>query len=277
MRTNCFLFAAAFLSVTAIDVSSQAGEKQYLGGKWPSDQQISMDQIDHSTWNQLLQLYVNGDGNVNYRQWKSNAAHVMALDQYLSSLSQASPNKQSERASQLAYWINAYNAVTIRGIIEVYPTKSIRDHTARLYGYNIWHDLLLVVGDKGVSLDEMEHKILRPMKEPRIHFAIVCASKSCPKLSNQAYLPKTIDKQLNDNAVDFFSSPRNFKYSPGQFQLSSILKWFAEDFGSSQRAQLQYFGPFLADAQARSAATAGRGSISYLGYDWDLNDQKTLQ
>jgi hypothetical protein len=274
MNTHSLKMIVVFLSLAALVSSSQAGDKRYLGGKWPANQQVSMDQVDHTTWNELLQLYVDANGNVNYTAWKANAAHVKALDQYLTGLSQATRSKQSQRASQLAYWINAYNAVTIRGILQVYPTKSIRDHTARLYGYNIWHDLLLVVGDKGVSLDEMEHKILRPLGEPRIHFAIVCDSKSCPKLSNEAYLPDTLDKQLNDNAVAFFAEPGNLTYSRGQFQLSSIMKWFAEDFGANSKAQLQYISPYLTNTQARSAAAVGRGGISYLSYDWKLNDQK---
>lgn len=266
------LIAAALYSTTA-----SAGEKINVGRQWPANQQVSMDNIDHSTWNRLLGTYVDDDGFVDYRSWQSSAEDRAALNDYLVELSRANPQASASREAQLAFWINAYNAVTIEGILQKYPTKSIRDHTARLYGYNIWHDLLLTVGDQQFSLDSIEHKILRPMGEPRIHFAIVCASISCPRLLNQAYVPDQLEKQLAANSRDFFRNARNFRFDPasGKVQLSQILNWFKDDFGGKREAVLDTIAPYLSDPQAQQLARSGRPSVSYITYNWDLNDQAT--
>jgi len=153
-----------------------------------------MDQIDHRSWDALLKRYVNQRGNVDYQAWKQSAADQRALDAYLAHLSSANPNAQALGAAKLAFWINAYNAVTIKGILREYPTSSIRNHTAKLFGYNIWDDLLLTVGGKPYSLNHMEHEVLRKMGEPRIHFAIVCASISCPRLLNEAYTASRLEQ-----------------------------------------------------------------------------------
>ena len=117
---------------------------------------------------------------------------------------------KAKRESQLAFWINAYNAVTIRGILREYPTTSIRSHTPRLFGYHIWKDLKLYVGGKPYSLDQIEYEVLRQMDEPRIHFATVCASISYPNLLNEAYVPGELEIQLAANAKDFFRASRTF-------------------------------------------------------------------
>ena len=143
----------------------------------------------------------------------------------------------------LAFWINAYNATTIEGILQVYPTSSIRNHTAKVAGYNLWKDLPLLVGGKPHSLDAMEHQILRKMGEPRIHFAIVCASVGCPRLMNEAYTPDRIEEQLALNTRDFFSRSQNFQVDQsGVMHVSSILDWFGEDFGPTQQAQFTEIG-----------------------------------
>ena len=236
-----------------------------------------MDKIDHQLWDQLLRKYVNDKGLVNYAAWKKSQADSSALDAYLNTLSTANSNLPASREAKLAYWINAYNAVTVKGILREYPTSSIRNHTARVIGYNIWKNLLLTVGDSQISLDSIEHKVLRTMNEPRIHFAIVCASISCPRLLNEAYTSEKLEQQLVVNSKDFFANSQNFAFdrNRNQFQLSAILKWFGTDFGSDQAAQLKAIGPYLPTEQARSAAASGRRArVSYLEYDWGLNDVK---
>ncbi len=174
----------------------------------------------------------------------------------------------------MAFWINAYNAVTVRGILREYPTTSIRNHTAKIFGYNIWKDLLLVVGGRSYSLEDIEHKVLRHMRDPRIHFAIVCASKGCPRLRNEAYTAERLERQLDDNARHFFAQRQNFRYDPARrhFELSSILKWFGRDFGEDDRAVLRAIAPFLPESASQVASTGGV-TVSYLTYDWSLNDQ----
>ncbi len=270
------LMAAAWqLFFAANSESSLAGTKVKLGQTVPSANQVSMDQVSHDIWNTLLQRYVDGEGFVDYQGWKATAADGQRLDQYLAQLSQASTSKQATPAAKLAFWINAYNAVTVRGILREYPTSSIRNHTARLVGYNIWDDLLLNVGGREYSLNQIEHEILRKMGEPRIHFAIVCASRGCPRLLNEAYTSQSLEGQLTANSQAFFANPLNFSYDPGQrsLKLSSILDWFGEDFGGTEAEQLKRIAAYLPDGPARQLALSGTAQVSYLDYDWSLNDQ----
>ncbi|QDV25520.1 DUF547 domain-containing protein [Aureliella helgolandensis] len=246
----------------------------YLGGKVAVEHQIPLSRIEHSIWNDLLHKYVNQQGMVQYTTWKSSAADMQALDKYLESLCYS--NGQGTQKEKLAFWINAYNAVTVKGILKEYPTSSIRNHTAKLFGYNIWKNLKLVVGGKPISLDEIEHQVLRKMKEPRIHFAIVCASIGCPRLLSEAYVADQLDAQLTLNAESFFADPSKFRYDASRqaFSLSPILDWFGEDFGSSEATRLQTIAPWLPTPEAQQAAASGRGAITFLDYDWGLNDQK---
>jgi len=256
-----------------------AAKQVTVGKNWPPSQSVSMDRIDHSPWDALLQKYVNERGMVNYKGWKASSADVRALDGYLASLSQANPGQQASREAKLAFWINAYNAVTVKGILREYPTSSIRNHTPKVFGYNIWDDLLLLVGGKQYSLNQMEHEVLRKMGEPRVHFAIVCASIGCPRLLNRAYVASELDAQLTTNTRDFFADRTKFNYDAraNQINLSPILDWFSEDFGSNDTQLLAKIAPYLPDDGARQLATSGRARISYLSYDWDLNDQATAR
>jgi len=265
-----------FVGAAAVPLC-RAGDKVAVGRTWPADQQISVDQIDHRAWNTLLAKYVDDQGLVNYEAWKASQTDVTALDSYLQSLSRADPQRQAAREAKLAFWINAYNAVTVRGILREYPTTSIRNHTAKVIGYNIWDDLLLHVGARQYSLNQMEHDVLRKMGEPRIHFAIVCASIGCPPLRNEAYEPARLDTQLSGNARRFFAQRRNFAYDAAHntIWVSSIMKWFANDFGADSAAQMARIAPYLPDEHARRLATSGAASVTYLEYNWKLNDQKT--
>ncbi len=268
-----FLLATVCVSIASLSHSAIGGSPVYVGTK--ASQNVSIDKIDHSVWSGLLAKHVDSDGMVDYRTWKATAADVRALDQYLRHLSTASPKVVAARNAKLAFWINAYNAVTIRGILREYPTTSIRNHAAKFFGYNIWKDLKLHVGGTPYSLEDIEHETLRKMSEPRIHFAIVCASIGCPRLLNEAYVADRIEDQLTMNAKDFFSRTQNFRYSAGskRFQLSSILSWFDEDFGSSNKQMLETIAPWLPTTKAQAVAKSGSVSVSYLTYDWKLNNQ----
>jgi hypothetical protein len=267
------------IGILAVASDAEAGPKVTVGRNVAASERVSIDQIDHASWDGLLKKYVDQSGNVNYTAWKRSAQDAQQLDNYLARLSHADPRRRASREATLAFWINAYNAVTIKGILREYPTTSIRNHTARVFGYNIWKDLQLVVGGQSFYLEQMEHEILRKMNEPRIHFAIVCASKSCPKLRNEAYVGPNLAAQLADNARDFFASSGNFRYDPNgrRFYLSSILSWFAEDFGSDQAAQLRAIAPYLPTSATQQAASTNAVRVSYLDYDWNLNDQATVR
>ncbi|MEM8670239.1 MAG: DUF547 domain-containing protein [Planctomycetota bacterium] len=269
-----WMTATVALATLAIGPSpGHAGKPVYLGSSKDADR--SMEQIDHSDWNLLLAKYVDKQGRVDYSKWHATSADITRLDDYLRRLSAADGKVSADRKARLAFWINAYNAVTIRGILREYPTTSIRNHTPRLFGYHIWKDLKLYVGGEAYSLDQIEHEVLRKMNEPRIHFAIVCASIGCPRLLNEAYSPAKLEQQLEMNSKDFFSRSQNFRHDTAakRFYLSAILDWFGEDFGSNQAAVLKRIAQWLPNQTAEKAARLNTVSVSYLEYDWNLNKQ----
>jgi hypothetical protein len=248
--------------------------KAPLGKQWPATQQVSFDQIDHSPFDVLLRRHVDANGLVDYRAWQASATDRRALQAYLVSLSRASGQRNSTPNAQLAFWINAYNALTLEGILQVYPTTSIRKHTSKIAGYNIWEDLPLLVGGQPVSLDAMEHRVLRKLGEPRIHFAIVCASVGCPRLRNEAYTADRLHEQLADNARDFFSRRQNLRIdvSGRTLHMSPLLDWFGKDFGRTQKDRLQALEPYLPSA-AQQLIRRGTINVKYVEYNWSLNDQ----
>lgn len=169
----------------------------------------------------------------------------------------------------MAYWINAYNAVTLEGILAVYPTDSIRKHTDK-NSYDIWKHLKFISGDQQISLNDIEHKVLRKMNEPRIHFAIVCASIGCPRLLNEAYVPQKLEQQLATNSTDFFSRSRNLQFdqASNQLKLSSIMQWFGSDFGPDSGSQIQAVKKYF-PASVQNSIGRGNVSVSHLEYDWN--------
>lgn len=262
------------IAVALLGLPAAAGAADvFVGQQTLATQRVSIEAIDHSEWDALLRQHVDRAGRVDYRGWKASPEASAALDRYLATLSTADALKPASREARLAFWINAYNAVTVKGILREFPTTSIRNHTAQLWGYNVWKNLKLYVGDQTPSLDEIEHQTLRPMGEPRIHFAIVCASIGCPRLLNAAYVAERLDQQLDTNARHFFAQRQNFRTDSATVSLSSILKWFGEDFGADQRAVLQRISPWLASDAARDAVAKPGVRVSYLDYDWNLNSQ----
>ncbi len=276
MRKKIALAIATLLLLSgAVPLKLWAGSKVEVGREVPAAQQVSIDRIDHSTWNALLQRYCDDRGFVDYQAWKASSADVQQLDDYLAHLSQANPSLTAAQSGKLAFWINAYNALTIKGILLEYPTKSIKDHQSLTFGYKIWDDLLLVVGGERYSLNNIEHDLLRKMGEPRIHFAIVCASISCPSLRNEAYTAQQLDAQMTDNAQQFFADPTKFAAGENELKLSKILSWFGGDFGADQAAQLRAIAPYLPTEHARQLAVSGQAKVSFMSYDWGLNEQPT--
>ncbi|PAY17324.1 hypothetical protein CKO51_22125 [Rhodopirellula sp. SM50] len=267
--------AAALVCSIAASRHVVAGTPVYVGDA--KAKLVPMHSIDHSSWNTLLEKYVDSDGRVDYKRWHASGPDQTLLDDYLEHLSTASiaADEKTTQVHRLAFWINAYNALTLKGILREYPTTSIRNHTPKLWGYHIWHDLKLHVGHQPFSLDEIEHQVLRKMDEPRIHFAIVCASIGCPRLLNEAYVPERVDEQLTTNAKDFFSRSQNFRHdvSGKRFYLSAILKWFGEDFGDGQSEVLRRIAGWLPDSTAQRAALGNAVSVAYLDYNWQLNAQ----
>lgn len=255
------LVSAAFAPRSPNTTTEQSGLK---------DIGPSIEEIDHSAWDALLQRYVNAAGLVDYGCWKNSSVDVAALDAYLSHLSHADLKRDASREARLAFWINAYNALTIRGILRDYPTTSPHDELMPPKEFN----LQLPFGKSMFSLDRIEDDVLRPLNEPQIHFAIVCGSRGCPQLMNRAYTARGVTAQLNENAMQFFADPSKFSASgDSEVKVSPILQWYADDFGKTPTEVLKTIAPYM-PAELRTKLLGQRElRIRYLDYDRTLNDQ----
>ena len=212
----------------------------------------------HDQWNQLLQKYVNSKGDVNYAGFKSNEA---ALQSYLDLLTKNPPQSSWSRNEQLAYWINAYNAYTVKLIVDNYPISSIMD----LHGGKPWDVKWIRLGDKTYSLNNIENDIIRPrFKEARIHFAVNCAAASCPPLLNQAFTATRLNTQLEKQTKSFINNTSYNKIKPGEVQISKIFEWYKSDFGSSL---IDYLNPYTEIDIKKNA------QVKFKEYNWSLNKQ----
>ncbi len=185
----------------------------------------------HEVWTSTLKKHVNADGNVNYAAWKKDTA---LLDSYIKTLEENPPADYWSKNDSLAYFINAYNAVTVKLILDHYPIKSIRKLITP------WRFKRFELDGEKVSLNHIEHEVLRKMNEPRIHFAINCASASCPKLLTTAFYSHTMEKQLEAVTYDFINDEKRNKLTEKEMSVSRIFQWFAEDFGSKKNATLLF-------------------------------------
>ncbi|RIA08664.1 uncharacterized protein DUF547 [Flavobacteriaceae bacterium MAR_2010_72] len=213
--------------------------------------------IDHSAWDKLLKTYVADNGDVDYKGFKNNA---VALNKYINYLASQVPTEQWSKQEQLAYFINVYNANTIKLIIDHYPTKSIKDIK------NPWLKNRIKIGEKEFSLSGIENGILRKMNEPRIHFAINCASVSCPKLLNTAYTADNVDALMEQATKAFIQNTDKNKISENRIQLSKIFQWYKGDFKDSG-SLIDYVNQYTTIKINPDA------KVDYLEYDWNLNEQ----
>lgn len=221
----------------------------------------------HQIWDELVKSHVKSNGMVDY---KGFIREKNKLENYLKLLSDNAPDRKTwSKNQQLAYWINAYNAFTVKLIVDNYPTKSIRDLGPKLkipLIKDVWHYQFFKIGGVASSLDEIEHSILRKeFDEPRIHFAINCASVSCPPLLNEAFVVDKLDAQLEKVANAFINDPTRNKISPNQAQISSIFSWFQGDF--TKKGSLIDFLNRYSKVKINPKA-----KISHLDYDWNLNE-----
>jgi Protein of unknown function, DUF547 len=248
-----------------------------IGGP-AAGERVSLGQVDHGPLDALLQKYVDDHGLVAYRKWKADASAVRALDDYLAQLGTVDLSQPAPRQAELAYWINAYNALTLKGILLKYPTRSIKEHTPVLGGYNIWRDLLLWVDGTSYSLNNIEHDILRKKGEPRIHFALVCASRGCPPLRRRAYTADHLDQELSANARKFFARPANFQTDEAEHsvKVSQLFSWYGEDFAASPRGIIQALRPYFPNGDKIPWLNDSDVALDYLEYDWSLNDQEPV-
>ncbi|WP_435578934.1 DUF547 domain-containing protein [Gilvibacter sp.] len=269
MKTQNLLIRFALVGFVALSLQScgllgAAGlSKQGLSAKkapanLTAASNTSSEMLDHSNWTTLLQKHVDEAGFVNYKGFQEDKKD---LDAYCSYLSSFQPDETWSVQEQLAYYINLYNAYTIKLILENYPTASIKDLDGP------WTKAFVPVGNKNLSLGGIENSLLRKMNEPRIHFAINCASFSCPKLLNEAFTANDIDAQLNLVTRDFINSERN-EISENQAKVSQLFNWYAKDYLANGTPSVKEFINRYSDVQIAPETT-----LEFLEYDWSLNEQ----
>jgi hypothetical protein len=229
--------------------------------------------IDHGAWNAFLSAYVveGRDGGPNLVRYGAvSSADKAALGAYIAALERASPASLN-RAEAFAYWVNLYNAVTVKLILDKYPVKSIRSIKSGLVSFGPWDLKLVTVQGQALSLNDVEHKILRAyFKDSRVHFAVNCASIGCPDLRSKAWTAAALDADLDAAARAFINSPRGVSVEGGKVKASSIFKWFAKDFGANSAAVLAYFSKYAAPKLKDGLSGAAR--IDSYVYDWTLNE-----
>jgi hypothetical protein len=220
--------------------------------------------VDNSLYGELLEKYVK-DGKVNYAGFK---AEEDKLDRYLKILENVNPESLS-RNEQFVFYTNAYNAWTIKLILSGYPgVKSIKD-LGSLFK-SPWKKKIVRIDGKVTTLDHVEHEILRPRyKDPRVHFAINCAAKSCPPLRPEPFSANILDQQLDDSTRTFINNPKNYRLESNELFVSRIFKWFSEDFNNDT---LNFFIQYATgDLRKELEAKSDEINVQYLEYDWSLN------
>ncbi|MCL5128978.1 MULTISPECIES: DUF547 domain-containing protein [unclassified Algibacter] len=213
----------------------------------------------HKLWNELLQKHVSDAGHVNYKTFKTERSKLLSYIQDLNLIYSDDSFKSLSKEEALAFWINAYNAMTVDLILRNYPIKSIKDIDKP------WDQRYWKLGEKWFNLNDIEHEILRKMDEPRIHFAIVCASVSCPKLQNTAFTASNIETQLTYATKEFLSDPERNEISENSIKISKIFQWFSKDF--KKNGDLIDFLNQYSDVEISAKAKK-----SFKDYNWNLNE-----
>lgn len=213
---------------------------------------------DHSVWSEELKQHVSEDGKVNYKAWAKDQS---ALDSYLAQLAGTQPLSNWSTNVQLAYWINVYNAHTIKFVLQHYPVQSIKD----IHDSHPWDKPWIVLGGKTYSLSQIENEILRKrFRDPRIHFAINCAARSCPPLLNEAYDPARLDAQLASRTKAFITDQQYNQTSTSPIRLSQLFDWYKDDFKPDI---ISFLNTYLA------TPIPAETKLEYVEFDWSLNEK----
>jgi hypothetical protein len=247
--------------------------QSYLLEKWAAHDAESKATIDHSEWDRLLKLYVvkKSDGINRFAYKRVSKLDRRRLDGYIRDVSKTTISKFN-RDEQFAFWVNLYNARTVKVILDHPDAESIRDIdiSPGFFADGPWGKKMMVVEETTLSLNDIEHGILRPIyKDPYIHYAVNCASISCPNLLPVAFSAKNYGPLLDKAARAYINHPRGVRVEQGQIKVSSIYVWFAEDFGG-EAGVLEHIKKYV-DRERVRVILHSRKSIAGHGYDWTLN------
>lgn len=222
----------------------------------PSDAETA---VSHKAWDALLKEHVSSNGQVDYKGFKTDKAKV---DAYLKTLQENHPSSSWSKNEEMAFWINLYNAFTIQQVLEVYPVSSIM----KVAGGKVWDSKKIKVGSKEYTLNQIEKDmLLKKFGEPRVHFAVNCAAKSCPPLMNKAWTADNIQSSFDLRAGMFINNLSFNTISASSVQVSKIFEWYANDFGGSSNL-IKYINKYAKLTVSSSA------KVTYKEYNWNLNE-----
>jgi hypothetical protein len=274
IRPLTFLLLGVLLLQPIGAVPAFSAPKAEPWARWERDDPTSAIVVDHTAWGTFLGRYLQmgGDGIARVDYGAVTAEDRGGLEDYLARLS-AVPVTRLARDEQMAFWINLYNALTVDVVLDHYPVASIRDIAISpgLFSHGPWGKKLITVEGEPLSLDDIEHRILRPIwRDPRIHYAVNCASLGCPNLQPEPFTAKELGRTLDLAARAFVNHPRGMRIVGGALHVSSIYVWFDEDFGDGEQGVIRhlmaYADPPLAMELQQLDAIEGDS------YDWRLND-----
>lgn len=241
---------------------------------WTKNNPDSKQKIDHGLWDSFLQQNVekkevSGISLVRYAEVTTPDRDK--VDTYLDDMQQLAITQYS-KPEQLAYWINVYNALTVQLILDHYPISSITKIQFGFFSFGPWDEKLLMVEDHHLSLNDIEHRIIRPIwNDPRHHYALNCASIGCPNLMTRAFTAQQMEEMLDEAATDFINHYRAVGFERTRLVLSKIFDWYSADFGGSEAAVLQHISKYARPA-LKEAILKYEGDIEY-DYDWSLNEK----
>ncbi len=271
LRTGALLIIAVGLSGFG-GVESLFAPKSELWERWNVSDEASRDTVDHAGWQRFLDTYVKAsdDGVNRVAYGQVSLTDHNALDAYLGQLAGTKVTGLN-RIEQHAYWINLYNALTIKVVLEHHPVESIRDINISpgLFSSGPWDKKLVEIEGEAVSLNDIEHRILRPIwRDPRIHYAVNCASIGCPNLQKTAFTAANTYALLEKSARDYVNDPRGVRRDDERVVLSSIYAWFTDDFGGDLAGVIAHLKIY---AKPQIAALLDDAEEFEDGYDWTLN------
>jgi Protein of unknown function, DUF547 len=271
MRRPLTLFVA--LSAVLAATVAQAAPRAELWDRWTAHDPVSVRHIDHAEWDAFLKRYlrIGADGVHLVAYSEVTSADRARLDDYIASLGAVAIDDYS-RTEQMAYWINLYNALIVRLIIEHYPIASIRDIGGGPGARGgPWREKLVEVEGTPLSLNDIVHRILRPIwADPRVHYALACGAIGCPNLQPEPFDARQLDRQLNEAAMAYVNDSRCITIEGDRLGLPSIYRWYRGDFGPTDRDVINHL---MAYAEPDLAMKLQRfDQISEDGFDWRLND-----
>ncbi|WP_158162219.1 DUF547 domain-containing protein [Grimontia hollisae] len=263
MRNILTACTAALLLLTS---HAFAAPKSDLWPIWNSSDESNAASIDHARWQQLLDKYLVEKGQHNLFDYSGvNKADRALLSQYLTDMASLDPRSYNKN-EQFAYWVNLYNALTVKLILDEYPIQSITKLGGFL-SFGPWDDKITQVAGQSLTLNDIEHRILRPIwNDARIHYAVNCASLGCPNLSKTAFTADNSEALLEEAAKQFTNSDKGARIDGDTLTLSSIYEWYGVDFGNNEQAILKAIDQYREGDRLHG----WRGKINY-DYDWSLN------